>query len=503
MIFNGRNIHPMDIELCIMNAHPAIRQGCVVAFAVEEDDQEKLVVVAEIKAAAMANAATAAAAIAQVLLDQHRLSCKAVVLVKSGSLPKTSSGKLQRVRARALFQDGRLSVIHTLAPDQPAPSGLEIFDRVEEPDPLDDERFTGDIFATRHWLRRLFAKSLHVEPEAIGTATAFSSFGVDSAQAMSLTVRLSKYLGARVAPSTLYEHQTIDALALHLCSQSRHDSGELVTLQSGDPDRAPTLFCLHPVGGSAMAYLGLVEQLPTHIPVCAFNNELDDAADDVARMATRYLREMRQRQASGPYYLLGYSFGGVVAYEMARQLVAEGSEVAGLFMIDTPAPLYGDEDPNPEVHKGDRFSSFLAQAILNHLIPEHLDDDERDRFRQRIEHNQRALASYRIDPADSIGLRIIVFRASREAAYLREAGRHAAFDSPDFGWKQASPRSTIEVRTVPGDHFSVMNQPEALANQLASLLAGEGSMAREEGGDRTGPEQTAAGSNQPEIQEVG
>jgi acyl-CoA synthetase (AMP-forming)/AMP-acid ligase II len=118
MIFNGRNIHPMDIELCVMNAHAAIRQGCVVAFSVEEQEQEKLVVVAEIKRREDTSAVSAAAAINRALSEQHNLTCKAVLLVGSGTLPKTSSGKLQRYRAREEYLNNRLAIVHAQFSDR-------------------------------------------------------------------------------------------------------------------------------------------------------------------------------------------------------------------------------------------------------------------------------------------------------------------------------------------------------------------------------------------------
>lgn len=480
MIFSGRNIHPMDIEICVMNAHPAIRQGCVVAFSVEDQEQERLVIVAEVKASALGHAAAAATAIARELADQHQLTCKAVVLVRSGSLPKTSSGKLQRYRARALYLANGLDLVHAEVPDQPTsatPGASQNTDSTESTDTLDalqNEPFTGDVSATRQWLKRLIAAYLQCAPDAISTSTPLSLFGVDSIQALSMTSRISTFVGYRLAPSGLYEHPTIDMLALHLCTQTGPQDRSLVQLQHGDVDQFPRLFCVHPVGGSAMAYLGLVERLPDPIPVYAFGNETSAApADDLVEMARHYVAEMRAVQPTGPYYLLGYSFGGTVAYEMARQILAFGQAIGGLYVIDSLAPLYRDHAAGPKTPELATYSNFLETAILNHLIPDQLDDDEREKLRLRIDQNQRALARYRIDPKDRVRPKMVIFRASQEAPHLRDSARHPAFDRPDFGWDEAAPGSVLEILHAQGDHFSIMNAPTAIANRLVSLLSGE------------------------------
>ena len=476
MIFSGRNIHPMDIELCAMNAHTAIRQGCVAAFSVEEQEQEKLVIVAELKTNTKASAAAdAAAAITQALAEQHSLACKAVLLVRSGSLPKTSSGKLQRYRAREDYLTGQLQIIHHQLADQVAHTDLLANDTTAIPDPLEHalfaERFSDDVRATRHWLQRLLALFLHATPEQVDCAIPLAMLGVDSAQALMITSRIGKYLGRELAPSVLYEHPSIDALALFLCTHTGQQDHGLVQLQHGEPGQFPTLFCTHPIGGSPMAYLGLVQALPNTIPVYAFGNENNDMLEqDLRAMAQYYVAEMRAVQASGPYWLVGYSFGGSVAYEMARQVLAIGEQIACIFMIDAPAPLYLENAAGPNLADIDTYGGLLETAILNHLIPDQLDDQEREKMLARIDSNQRALAAYRIVPNGAAEPRIMMFRASEEAAHLRDASRHPAFDRPDYGWHEVAPGAVVAIMPMPGDHFSIMNAPTVLAQQLLSWI---------------------------------
>ncbi|MBV1922142.1 MAG: FAD-dependent oxidoreductase [Pseudomonadales bacterium] len=474
MIFNGRNIHPMDIELCVMTAHPSIRQGCVVAFSVEEQDQERLIIVAELKNTAIDKATDAANAIAQVLAGQHNLACKEVLLVRSGTLPKTSSGKLQRYRAREQYQQNQLEQIHAHSSDQHSSSDLSEQGATYETttDELDNEIFNADVSTTKHWLKRLVASSLRVNEEEISTDLELSMFGIDSAQALAMTSRISKYVGYEITPSVLYEQPTINILSLYLCSPEDKADKVLVKLQQGDSRIFPALFCVHPVGGSAMAYLGLVEKIADEIPVYAFGNESNAApSDDIVAMAKYYVAEMQLVQSDGPYYLLGYSFGGTVAYEMACQILSVGGEIGGVFLIDSPSPLYKESTPGPQLSEKEIYSDFVDTAILNQLIPDQLDDTERDKLRLRIDQNHRALANYRIDATNQVHPEMRMFRATDEAKYLRDSLRHPAFDRDDFGWNEVAPRSVMKVEYVPGDHFSVMNDPSTLAKKLQILLS--------------------------------
>ena len=292
-------------------------------------------------------------------------------------------------------------------------------------------------------------------------------FGIGSAQAMSITARVSQFIGRDLPASALFEHPTIDELAAYLCGNAPSGSKILVPMQRGDTERGPILFCVHPVGGSAMAYTGLVEQLPDSLAVYAFDNDGSEVAcDDVVHMAQRYIAEMQAVQKTGPYHLVGYSFGGTVAYEMARQLLSAGEEVRGLYLIDSPAPIYKDTEAAPRLEEAGAFGHFLETAMFNRIVSDELDDEARAMFMQRVEANNQALTRYRITRDKHVWPEITLYRANEEAQHLRDYLQHPAFDQADFGWSEASPGSSVVVTKVPGDHFSVMNAPKKLTSLL-------------------------------------
>jgi acyl-CoA synthetase (AMP-forming)/AMP-acid ligase II len=106
VIVRGRNIYPGDIEATVQASHPSLRPGCGAAFAVESEDGEALVIAQEMRAGADADPAVVKAAITQAVLDDHEADVRAIVLLPPGSIPKTTSGKLQRKLCRICFLQG-------------------------------------------------------------------------------------------------------------------------------------------------------------------------------------------------------------------------------------------------------------------------------------------------------------------------------------------------------------------------------------------------------------
>lgn len=112
LIIRGRNHYPQDIELTAERSHPILRPGCGAAFSIELDGEERLVVVQEVERHAKADEIeTAVAAIRQAVADQHELQAYAILLIRTGTLPKTSSGKVQRRACRDRYMEGSLTVV--------------------------------------------------------------------------------------------------------------------------------------------------------------------------------------------------------------------------------------------------------------------------------------------------------------------------------------------------------------------------------------------------------
>ncbi len=115
IVIRGRNHYPQDIELSAEKSHPALRSSASAAFSVEVDGAERLVLACEVERSYLRNLELdeVAGAIRQAIWNSHELEVYTVLLLKTGSIPKTSSGKIQRLNSKASFLAGNLDVLHT------------------------------------------------------------------------------------------------------------------------------------------------------------------------------------------------------------------------------------------------------------------------------------------------------------------------------------------------------------------------------------------------------
>ncbi len=175
--------------------------------------------------------------------------------------------------------------------------------------------------------------------QGIGVLDNFFDIGGHSLLAARMMTEIEGQFKVPIPLVTLLEKPTIRELAETITSSGWKPSWKsVVNLKSGG-SHAP-LFLIHAVGGDILSYRRLVIHLrEDDRPIYGVRSQgLGGIAEPIRRvedMAAFYLKEMREIQPNGPYYLGGYSFGGTVAYEMAQQLVAAGEKVALLAMFDT------------------------------------------------------------------------------------------------------------------------------------------------------------------------
>ncbi len=119
IIIRGQNHYPQDIELTVEKSHPALRVGCGAAFAIDFKGSEQLVIVVEIEKSYLRklNIQEVVESIRQAVVSEHGLEVFAVALVKTGSIPKTSSGKIRRYACRNAFLTGDLDIVKDWSKD--------------------------------------------------------------------------------------------------------------------------------------------------------------------------------------------------------------------------------------------------------------------------------------------------------------------------------------------------------------------------------------------------
>jgi len=207
IIVRGRNVYPQDVEWSAAHAHPLARAEGGAAFSVEVDGDERLVVVQEVERLGKgADPEEVVGAIRKAVAEQHDLDLHAVCLIRAMSLPKTSSGKVQRHACRAAFLSGTLAAVATsvraVAVDAARPPAAESPARSAE--------------EIERWLVARLAGTLGLDPTGVDVRRPFAAFGLGSMQAVGLAGELELWLDRPLAPTLIYDHPTVEDLARHL-----------------------------------------------------------------------------------------------------------------------------------------------------------------------------------------------------------------------------------------------------------------------------------------------
>jgi acyl-CoA synthetase (AMP-forming)/AMP-acid ligase II/acyl carrier protein len=208
IIVRGLNHYPHDIEQTVETSHAALRPSAGAAFSVEIDGEERLVVVQEVERTQRnSDLDDVVRAIRRAVTEEHEIDAHAVVLIRPGSIRKTSSGKIQRRGCRTAFLDGSLSVLHEWRRPAEAPS--------ESPVPAATGASPSES-AIADWLVSRLSRESGIHPDEVDLGQPFASFGVDSARALLLVGDLETWLGRRLPPIVLWNYPTVEALARHL-----------------------------------------------------------------------------------------------------------------------------------------------------------------------------------------------------------------------------------------------------------------------------------------------
>jgi thioesterase domain-containing protein len=190
----------------------------------------------------------------------------------------------------------------------------------------------------------LESRLLHIWKEVLEIKTIsvddnFFEIGGNSWLALKLFSKIYKKTGQDLPLSLLFQAATIEELSKVLSEKTLIKSwSPIVIVNEGEKD--PPLFCVHGAGGHILIYDDLAQHLGSDQPFYAIQARGVDGEEATARveeMAKHYLEAVKKVQPQGPYLIGGYSFGGVVAFEMAQQIIKQGQKVLLLAIIDVPA----------------------------------------------------------------------------------------------------------------------------------------------------------------------
>jgi amino acid adenylation domain-containing protein/FkbH-like protein len=348
-------------------------------------------------------------------------------------------------------------------------------------------------------LCELWQQLLHVE--RVGIKDNFFELGGHSLLAVRLFSEVEKLTRRKLPLVTLFQAPTIEHLARLLAQNEVQGADSLLVPIQPQGSKAP-LFLVHGAGGDVLwGYANLAAHLPGDQPVYGIKSRGQAGLEEwrtVEEMATGYLREVRAFQPVGPYCLGGYCFGGNVAYEMARQLHAEGETVALLALLDSAPSNAGYETitwwrPSYAYH-------FAKNLFYWSSDFSRLDGKTKFRFiarkaralgRKLIERLRGPVGDEKVDiedvidpalfPENELNMWKIHLQALTQHVQMPYAGKATLFRTrgqpifsslaEDFCWGKLV-ESGVELRPVPGSHESIFVEPnvQALARELSAAL---------------------------------
>lgn len=377
---HGFRVEPGEIE-AVAGRHPSVARAIVV-MRQDTHDGPRLVAYVTARPGQSVQAAAVRAHLAAHLPGY--LVPSAVVVLEAW--PLNENGKVDRSRLPA--------------PDQPAAAGGR---------PPADSR--------EALLCRVFAEILGVRHYSADLS--FFEAGGHSLLGARLVARLRPLIGRKLSIRDLFEAPSPSGLAARISSGlSAGGLGTLLPLRTaGD---LPALFCLPPLTGVSWCYARLASQLSARRPVYGLQSPTlatdEPLPDDVAALAVGYLEVIRAAQPTGPYHLLGWSFGGLIAHELAVQLQRAGHQVGMVALLDSHL-AEGDAMPWREDlgSRQDRLA-VLREYGLN-LVE--LEDDLIDDVFRIMVANRKIEASF--VPSEFHGDIVFVTAARARASHWRGA----------------------------------------------------------------------------------
>jgi amino acid adenylation domain-containing protein len=320
----------------------------------------------------------------------------------------------------------------------------------------------------------------------------FFEIGGHSLIAVQVMTRLEKETGRRLPLSALFEYSTIRRLAKLLDTDQPAKTWKSLVPLKPEGTKMP-LYIVHGIGLNLLNFSGLITHMDADQPVYGLQarglDGTEEPSGNMETIAAGYNAEIIEQNPVGPYAIAGYSFGGYVAYEMARQLKAMGKEVKLLAIFDTDACALQThrsklgrlvwkisrqfpkmiwvgksmiERPSQTIAYQQEFFRYKANVLMQRfgLASKPKSTIEPDHLTRIMEKHDLAFHKYVMHPYDGI---VDLFRATKRLYFVD--------DFHFLGWKKYALQG-VRVHDVPGDHETIMHSPnvEILANELQQAL---------------------------------
>jgi thioesterase domain-containing protein/acyl carrier protein len=405
-----------------------------------------------------------------------------IYMVEPGWIIKTTSGKISR-------SDSREKYLSETNQDKKAFS----FALTEGAEPI-------DVKTIQQRLVKIWEKLFRLP--SISIDNNFFELGGDSLLAIQLMQEIENTFHISLPVTLLFESATISGLTRHIIQYRQSPNDDTLVSFHTEPTSSdcPIFFGVHGIGGGVLEYRQLANALGPEQPfygIAAKNSGKTDSADtSIESIAASYIESIKCVQPTGPFCLGGICFGGVVAFEMARQLLAAGDEIQLLAIFEGYPPSFNPDRSKlmnewlfafnflrnlpfwirdyyqlgrlDRRHKNHRLSRVFRKRFMR-LMGFNIELDKHDvvddvaslaeRYQNVLENNIQAMRRYQIKPFDG---HMVLFRTPH-----RVPGR---IEKPDRGWRKLS--ADIDIQMIPGAHTTMLSEPNVgiLADKLKRYL---------------------------------
>lgn len=421
-------------------------------------------------------------------IDNQRLIAYIILKDDKGNLSLDEHVRSWTTTLKTILPDYMIPNTFIQLQELPVSSNGKI-DRNALPEPqfnLPSKHYTSPLTSTEKFLVEIWNK--YLGSENVGTTDNFFALGGHSKVAVQIMVELEKRIGKVIPISSLFEYPTIQKLARLLDNYDLNCNWKSLVPIKTSGTRVP-LYIVHGIGLNVLIFYDLVKCLDDDQPVFGLQSRGLDGSNQaicsIDEVASYYVAEMLVQNPYGPYVIAGYSMGGLIALEMAKQIQQSGREVHKLILIDTNVPItYGSNILSKLLRKITRQfykAIFITKSFVNEPI-------ETLRYQQLVlkakiqefrgitptlvkgssEINpvnimetmslslEKAASQYVVRPyAGSI----ILYKALKRIYYVD--------DRKYLGWKKFALKG-LTVRDVPGDHRDMLLEPNV--REFAKLL---------------------------------
>ena len=381
---------------------------------------------------------------------------------------------LRQFMAQKLPEHAVPAVFMTLTEFPLTPNGKVDRAALPVPESLRTE-LAADLVAARNQvelaLTEIWERVLGVE--SIGIGENFFELGGNSLIAVRLVAAINLQWHCKIGLSSLLQHPTIAELAQTL-DQTQTDTTWSSLVQIESSGSKPPLFCIHPVGGNILEYYPLA-RLNLDRPIYGLQalglDGIQAPLSQVEQMAAHYINEIETIQANGPYFLVGYSFGGLIAFEIACQLASQGKQVGLLALLDNVSPRLSKVRPSFAQVVGIHFQN-LRQLAMNERVKY-----IRDRlvFRTMYANKENSEREFLLDnwveplPLEYLAVLEANLQASNNYTGKVYSGDVTLFRSEvqpvdqslhlDLGWNELV-SGNLTIKDLPGHHTNILKEPQ-------------------------------------------